>query len=165
MENDAEHSFQLAFIAWYLVEKEKLPLNKEKVLLYAMCHDIVEVYAGDVMFYRTKKENDQKMTQEKDALNKLKQEYDYFPALAETISAYESKSDEESKFIYALDKILPIMNIQLDEGRSWHLHNISFEELYNAKLKKVTSDPVVQKYFILIVEVLKKNTHLFPQKQ
>ena len=29
-ENDSEHSFQLAFVAWYLVEHEKLDLNLEK---------------------------------------------------------------------------------------------------------------------------------------
>lgn len=164
-ENDAEHSFQLAFIAWYLIEKEKLPLNREKVLLYALCHDIVEVYAGDVNFYRTDKENEEKIIHEHKALTKLKENYAHFPALAETISAYESKSDEESKFIYALDKILPIMNIQLDSGRSWHLHNTDLDNLHENKLKKVSGDPIVQKYFILIVEVLRRSPHLFPQKK
>ncbi|EFK95521.1 metal dependent phosphohydrolase [sediment metagenome] len=164
-ENDAEHSFQLAFIAWYLIEKENLPLNKEKVLLYSMCHDIAEIYAGDVSFFRTEKENDEKIIQEKEALEKLRVEYTHFPALAKTIGTYESKSDEESKFVYALDKILPMMNIQLDGGRSWHHHNISFERLHDSKIKKVTVDPIVQKYFVLIVGALREAPHLFPNNK
>lgn len=161
-ENDAEHSFQLAFIAWYLIEKENLPLNKEKVFLYAMCHDIVEVYAGDVNFYRTEKESEEKIIREKEALDKLREEFTHFPALAKMISAYESQGDEESKFVFALDKILPMMNIQLDGGRSWHLHNISLERLHDSKVEKVSADPIVKKYFILIVGALREAPHLFP---
>lgn len=164
-ENNAEHSFQLALTAWYLIEKENLPLNREKVLLYALCHDLVEVYAGDVSFYRTKEEDKIKIIKEEAALESLEKDYASFPTLTETIRAYESKNDEESKFIYALDKILPMINIQLDNGRSWHLHNVSFEQLHEGKCEKVAHDPVVKKYFSLIAEVLRESPHLFPSKK
>lgn len=164
-ENDAEHSFQLAFIAWYIIEKEGLSLNKEKIFSYAICHDIAEVYAGDTSFYRTTKEDQQKTELEKEAVKKLEETFPDFPALTSTLRAYEEKRDPESKFIYALDKILPILNILLDEGRSWHFNNIDFEKLYEGKQGKVSHDPVVQEYFILIVSILKKNPGLFPNKQ
>lgn len=163
-ENDAEHSFQLAFIAWYLIEKESLPLDKEKVLTYALCHDIAEVYAGDVSFYRTKKEDKEKVSREKEAIKKLTKKYPYFPALTDTIHAYEAKKDDESNFIYALDKLLPIINIKLDGGRTWHSHNITLEKLYEGKISKVAYNPIIEKYFILLIELLKKNPHLFPKK-
>ena len=44
-ENDAEHSYQLAMVAWYIVNSEKLGLNSDLVVKYALIHDLVEVYA------------------------------------------------------------------------------------------------------------------------
>src|SRR4051812_27182979 len=46
-ENDAEHSFQLALLSWYIISSKSLPLNMEKAFKYALAHDLVEVYAGD----------------------------------------------------------------------------------------------------------------------
>ncbi|OHA79018.1 MAG: hypothetical protein A2V96_01475 [Candidatus Yonathbacteria bacterium RBG_16_43_6] len=163
-ENDAEHSFQLALIAWYLIEKQKLPLNKEKVLLYALCHDLPEAYTGDKSFYRTKEEDTSKKELEKEAVKKLLNDHPDFPSLSATITHYEKMLDEESKFVYALDKILPILNIKLDEGRSWEHLKISFEMFYEGKRDKVTHDPTIQEYFLLIVALLKEHPHLFYQK-
>jgi 5'-deoxynucleotidase YfbR-like HD superfamily hydrolase len=163
-ENDAEHSFQLALIAWYLIEKQKLPLNKEKVLLYALCHDLPEAYTGDKSFYRTKEEDKSKKELEKEAVKQLLKDHPDFPSLGATITTYEEMCDEESKFVYALDKILPVLNIQLDEGRSWEHLKISYEMFYEGKRYKVAHDPTIQKYFLLIAELLKENPHLFHQK-
>ena len=46
-ENDMEHSYHLAMLAWYIVDVQKLSLNREQVFCYALAHDLVEVYAGD----------------------------------------------------------------------------------------------------------------------
>jgi len=163
-ENDAEHSFQLALIAWYLIEKQKLPLDKEKVFMYALCHDLPEAYTGDKSFYRTKEEDANKKELEKEATKKLIRDHADFPSLGATIISYEEMHDEESKFVYTLDKILPILNIRLDEGRSWEHLKISFEMLWEGKRDKVAHDPTIQEYFILIVASLKEHPHLFHQK-
>ena len=164
-ENDAEHSFQLAFVAWFLIDKEKLTLlNKEKALMYALCHDLVEVYAGDMFFHRTAEEEQRKKELEGAATEKLAEMYPDFPALTDMLRAYEAKEDNESKFIYALDKLLPIFNIMLDEGRSWHLNEVTFEKLYEGKRHKIAHDPVVHEYFILIVEILRAHPNLFVKK-
>ena len=44
-ENDAEHCWQLAVLAWYIISSHKLDLSLEKVLQYCLVHDIVEIYA------------------------------------------------------------------------------------------------------------------------
>lgn len=44
-ENDAEHSWYLAMMAWYIISTKKLNLSLEKVLLYCIAHDLVEIYA------------------------------------------------------------------------------------------------------------------------
>src|SRR3989344_6781029 len=46
-ENDAEHSYQLATVAWYLISTQGLKLDLGLALRYALVHDLVEVYAGD----------------------------------------------------------------------------------------------------------------------
>lgn len=163
MENDAEHSFQLAFIAWYLIEKEGLDLSVEKAMRYALCHDIVEVYAGDVFFHRNAEEEQKKIDLEREAAEKLAEMYPDFPALTETLRLYEEKADPESKFIYALDKLLPMLNIMLDEGRSWHTNEVSLEKLFEGKHTKIANDPVVLKYFVLIVSILKDKPGYFPK--
>ncbi|MHB1118250.1 MAG: HD domain-containing protein [Minisyncoccota bacterium] len=161
-ENDAEHSFQLAFVAWYLIEKEGLAFNKEKVLLYALCHDLAEVYAGDAFFHRTPEEEQKKINLEREAAEKLSEMYPDFPALISTLHTYEERSDPESKFVYALDKILPVFNIMLDQGRSWQ--DMTLEKLYEGKHEKIAHDPIIKEYFVLIVAILEKNPNLFAKK-
>src|SRR5688500_11193273 len=46
-ENDSEHSYQLGMTVWYLANHMHLGFSREKLLMYALVHDIVEVYAGD----------------------------------------------------------------------------------------------------------------------
>lgn len=50
-ENDAEHSYQLAMMCWYITTIENLNLDINKILKYALVHDLAEVYAGDVSLY------------------------------------------------------------------------------------------------------------------
>ena len=44
-ENDAEHSWQLSMLAWYVISQKKLPLSLEKVLQYCLIHYIPGIYA------------------------------------------------------------------------------------------------------------------------
>lgn len=157
MENDAEHSFSLAMLGWYINETHKLGLDVEKILMYALAHDLVEVYAGDVFFY-TKDEQllKGKKQREADAAVRLKAEYPEFSQLHEAIDAYEKKGDLESKFLYALDKIEPILNIYNDKGRTWKEHSITIEMLESTKIQKVAVDPTIAALFKDIVARLKK---------
>ena len=50
-ENDIHHSFSVGMLAWMIHDKLQLHLDMTKVMHYAMAHDLVEVYAGDVNTY------------------------------------------------------------------------------------------------------------------
>lgn len=166
-ENDAEHSYQLAIVAWYLISTQGLKLDLGLTLRYALVHDLVEVYAGDTPAFQKgyEKEKETKKQREEDAAKQLAKEFPEFSQLHEFINAYELRVDEESKFIYALDKIVPIMNIYLDKGHSWKIHNISLDELIENKQDKVLLSKEVKKYFDEIVEMLRQDqATLFPQK-
>ncbi len=153
-ENDAEHSYQLALVAWYMVGVLKLDLDIEKVIKYSLLHDLVEVYAGDTQAFGDKAAHLTKVDREKEALKRLKVEYPEFPELFDLITQYEHREDEESQFVYALDKILPPLNIYLDKGRSWQEAHVTLDQIIEYKTAKVASHPVVKKYFDMIIEVL-----------
>ena len=53
-ETTAEHSFRMTIVAWILGEianEKGENLNLEKVIKMALCHDLCEVYSGDITPY------------------------------------------------------------------------------------------------------------------
>lgn len=147
-ENDAEHSFQLAMVAWYIIEAYELPLDTSKVLKYALVHDLVEVYAGDVYAFSTDPQiHANKKQKEHDAFLKIKEEWKDFPSLEKYIEIYETKADQESLFVYALDKVLPDLNI-LHEGGTWYktvCEAESLDELEKHHRPKVAQYKIIEK--------------------
>jgi len=156
-ENDFEHSYQLAMLAWYIVDTQNLSLDKNLIMKYALVHDFVETYAGDTYFYASEEERISKGKREEEAMIKINGEVSEFNEFNKIIFQYQNKSDEESKFIYALDKIIPILNIYIDGGRTWKLNNITFDMIVEGKSKKVKEPEIINKYFEKIVEMLKKD--------
>lgn len=131
-ENDAEHSFQLAMIAWYIVELKKLPLDIGKILKYALVHDLVEVYAWDTLPFDAKSILVlTKREREANALERIESEFPDAKNIFQRIHEYEERSNEEAKFVYALDKIVPQYNIIIDAWKSWKKYNVWRAELKN----------------------------------
>lgn len=157
LENDVEHSYQLAMLAWFIVSNRSSNLDKDLILKYALIHDFVEVYAGDTNLYtKDNAHRASKIERERLAAKRLKEELSTFPDLHELIHGYELREDDESKFIYALDKIQPILNIYLDNGRTWKREGITLEMIIESKQAKVTLSPEVKLYFDQIVTLLKE---------
>jgi len=162
-ENDVEHSYQIAMIAWFLIEQDKLKLNKELCFMYALAHDLVEIYAGDTYIF-DEKSKVSKEQREKEALKKIKNRFSNFKNLTEIIEKYESKKDGESRFIYALDKIITPLQIYQEEGRLWHEKNVSFNDIFEYKNKKIAVSPDIDKYWQeLLKELYKNKNKLFPR--
>ncbi len=128
MESDAEHSYQLAIMAWYLNNKLKLKLDRQKILEYALCHDLVEVYAGDTNPHtHPKKFIASKHRRETAALRKIRSRFPDFDNLYKTINKFERLGDKESKFIYLLDKILPVINTYLADQRFYYDSKVTYK--------------------------------------
>jgi putative hydrolase of HD superfamily len=158
-ENDVEHSYGLAMFAWYIVSSRKLALDLQKVLSYALAHDLVESYAGDVFFFASYKDENvrkQKEEMEDKARLRIAKEFPEFPELHATIFDYIKREDAESRFVYALDKICPILNIYQADGRTWREHKVTLEMLLEGKRSKVAIDPEIEKYFKQIEALLRK---------
>ncbi len=162
--NTVEHSYQLTLLAWYLIEKEKLPFDKDLVIRYALIHDLVETYAGDTYIYDVvQKETKEK--REHDAQVRIASEFPEFEDLHTHIQKYEAKLDAESRFVYALDKLIDPLNIYLEEGKLWREKEVTLEALLTNKTEKVAIDPTVSKYFDELVNLLReKEKTLFTTK-
>lgn len=156
-ENDVEHSYYLAMLAWYVISTNKLDLNLDLVIKYALIHDFVEVYAGDTYIYSLDKTHtDSKKHREKEAAEQLEKNFPEFKDLHQLIEGYEKREDKESRFVYALDKIQPVLNIYTDKGRTWKLHKVGLQMLIDHKKDKVSVSGEVEEYFKALVELLKK---------
>lgn len=129
LENNAEHSFQLALLCWYLIDDFKLSLDKQLVFEYALVHDLVETYAGDTDPYiHSEKFIASKKKREYEALVKIKEQFPIFAALGQRIEQYEQKQDPEAKFVYLIDKITPDINIYLAKDTYYKDNNIPLEK-------------------------------------
>ncbi len=164
IENDVEHSYMLAMLADYIISLENLTLDRQKVMHYALAHDLVETYAGDTYFYSSDTEHiNSKHKRESDALVRMRSEFQEHESLWKIIEAYETRVDDESRFVYALDKVQPVIHIYLDGGKSWKKHGVQLEHLTEMKNDKVKLSPVIEKYWKELVEILDKNRkELFP---
>jgi putative hydrolase of HD superfamily len=162
LENDSEHSYQLAMLAWYIIESDRLPLDKELVIKYCLVHDLVEAYAGDVDPH-TSSENakEAKAIRERQALNRIEHEFQECPSIATLIHQFERKEDSESRFVYALDKIQPVLNVYLDSGDYYRKYNITFEKWIQYNKDKVALSPEVAIIFKELLEILKQRQGFF----
>lgn len=113
-ENDVEHSFGLALTCWYLQPKIAPELDLSKILRYALAHDIIELHSGDTYIFDEELVAS-KEHREQDALIKIREEWQDFSELTQFADDYMKKVDEEAKFVKAVDKILPVIMIDLHE--------------------------------------------------
>lgn len=159
-ENDTEHSYNLAMTAWFLAEH--FPhLDRDKLIRYALVHDLVEIHAGDTYVFDSSEKLESKQEREDRALEKLRKDWADFASLTEEISAYENRDTEEAKFVYALDKIMPMLQIYIHDGHTWKHEGISHRQLDAVKRDKVAVSAEINDYYQQLYDLLVKNEHLF----
>lgn len=124
-EDDTSHSFSVALFAWQLNEACNTSLNPEKLLKYALIHDFVEVYAGDVNTFASADLRAQKEIDEQIALKQLCSEYADAPDLVATLTAYQNHADEEAVFVWGCDKMQALIQGKLDNWRCYYTLGIT----------------------------------------
>jgi len=93
---------------------------------------------------------------------KIAKEFSEFENLQLALESYEQQADPESRFIYVLDKLIPILNIYNDAGRSWKKDEITLQMLLDKKVDKIAKDPDLNSIFQELVILLQGHeTELF----
>ncbi len=162
-ENDTEHSYNLAMTAWFLTEHFP-ELDQEVVIKLALVHDLVEVHAGDTYIYAEDAILATKKSREKAALVQLKKEWADFKNMTSYIEVYEERKTSEAKFIYALDKIMPMMQIYINEGKTWQEEGITVAKLHGVKQNKIALSPEIEPYYDQLRVILLNSPHLIPSE-
>jgi len=168
-ENDAEHSFQTALIAWFLADMLQLPLDRERLIKYALVHDLAEVYAGDVdPHYSSDDQKRDKSKHEHDALLRLEHEFPEFPQLHEAQRKYHQREDPEAEFVYALDKLLCFLNIYMTNDPYYavlqHTRAISMLDDVRSTHHKVEGCEAILELYEHFQRVLEDGVRDQPQK-
>jgi len=152
-ESDAEHSYNLAMTVWYL-SKWFPELNRDEMMRIAMAHDLVEIYAGDTFIYASAEELATKKEREHAAYERLLGEWPEFDELFAAIKAYELRDTPEAKFVYALDKMMPILVVYINDGHSWKHNRLTVKMLRAVKDEKVNLSPEIVPYYDDLMDIL-----------
>lgn len=162
-ENDSEHSYNLAMAAWVLIKKDHLPLDLDKILKYALVHDLPEVYAGDA-FALDPSQVAAKVEKEQAALEKLHTD-DLTVELAVVIEQYESLNDEESRFIYSLDKLMAALTVLAGQSHVWKDNGLTQADWELKFRPKIEVSQYTKPYLDFVINQQKDSPHLFPPSE
>ncbi|MGH7218078.1 MAG: HD domain-containing protein [Candidatus Microsaccharimonas sp.] len=108
-EPDARHAIHLMKLAAPYARELYPSLNPNKIATYALVHDLLEAYAGDVpSLGMSKLQEAEKHHNEAQALITFRKEFgDTWPELVELVESYEALADSEARFTKTFDKLDP----------------------------------------------------------
>lgn len=147
-ENDAEHSWHAAIMAFVLAEYFGEDVDVLKTMKMMIMHDLIEIYAGDTYCY-DEAENATKEEREMAAADKL---YSLLPEdQAEEYKSlwleFEAKESAESRFCEILDRLQPSMLNFATKGLSWKEHDIHLEQVLKRNKPALEGPEVVADYY------------------
>ena len=149
-ENDAEHSWHMAVMAYLLKEHANEQVDIGRVMLMCLIHDIVEIDAGDTYAYDTDSQKSQKEREDraKERIFSLLPE-DQKAELVSLFDEFEANETPEAKFAHAMDNLQPLMLNDSNGGADWSDHGVAAEQVYkrhsktklgSEKLYEITDD-------------------------
>ncbi len=154
-ENDAEHSWHMAVMAYLLREYSNEKVDIGKVMLMCLIHDIVEIDAGDTYAYDTEGLQTQK-ARENAAKERIfsilpQEQKEEMIALFDEFEAFETA---EAKFARAMDNLQPLLLNNSNDGDDWRDHQVTLEQVYQRQSKTRLGS---EKLFEVTDQLLKEN--------
>lgn len=135
-ENDAEHSWHMAIMAYLLKEYANEKVDISRVMLMCLIHDIVEIDAGDTYAYDEEGIQTQKQREEK-----AKQRIfsilpdDQKDELISLFDEFEECETPEAKYAHAMDNLQPLILNNNNGGGDWKEHGVTAEQVYKRQSK------------------------------
>ena len=154
-ENDAEHAWHMAIMAYLLKEYSNEPIDIARVMLMCLIHDIVEIDAGDTYAYDAENLKTQKAREDaaKERIFSLLPE-EQKEELIQLFDEFEAFETAESKFAHAMDNLQPLMLNNSNGGGDWKEHGVSAEQVYGRQGKTKLGS---EKLFEVIDQILQDN--------
>ena len=135
-ENDAEHAWHMAIMAFLLQEYANEKVDIGKVMLMCLIHDVVEIDAGDTYAYDTEGLKTQKAREDaaKERIYSLLPK-DQREQLQSIFDEFEANETPEAKFAHAMDNLQPLMLNNSNDGGDWRRHEVCAEQVYGRQNK------------------------------
>lgn len=135
-ENDAEHAWHMAIMAFLLQEYSNEPIDVARVMLMCLIHDVVEIDSGDTYAYdaeglKTQKEREEKA---KARIFSLLPD-DQKSKLIELFDEFEDNKTPEAKFAHSLDNFQPLLLNNSNDGSDWVEHGVNEKQVYGRHSK------------------------------
>ena len=130
-ENDAEHAWHMAVMAYILREYANEEVDIAKVMLMCLIHDIVEIDAGDTYAY----DEDGKKTQTEREEAAKQRIFSLLPddqkdELTALFEEFEEGETAESRYARAMDNLQPLILNDSNGGEDWKEHGVRAEQVY-----------------------------------
>lgn len=154
-ENDAEHAWHMAIMAYLLREYSNEPVDITRVMLMCLFHDVVEIDAGDTYAYDAEGLKTQKAREEaaKERIYSLLPE-DQKKELAAIFDEFEESKTPESKFAHAMDNLQPLMLNNSNDGGDWREHGVSAKQVYGRQDRTKEGS---EKLYEITEQIIKKH--------
>ncbi|MBQ5340782.1 MAG: HD domain-containing protein, partial [Oscillospiraceae bacterium] len=109
-ENDAEHAWHMAIMAYLFREYSNEPVDIARVMLMCLIHDIVEIDAGDTYAYDPELKATQKEREEKakERIFSILPE-DQQNELIALFDEFEARKTADARFARAMDSFQPLL--------------------------------------------------------
>ena len=157
-ENDAEHAWHMAIMAYLLREYANEEVDIAKVMLMCLIHDIVEIDAGDTYAYDEENLKTQKAREDaaKERIFSILPE-DQKTELTALFDEFEAYETAEARFSHSLDNLQPLLLNNSNEGGDWKEHQVSAEAVYGRQRKtRLGSEKLFEVTDRIIRENIKK---------
>ncbi len=130
-ENDAEHAWHMAIMAYLLSEYSNREIDVAKVMLMCLIHDVVEIDAGDTYAYDEEAKKTQKAREEaaKERIFSLLPE-DQKQKLTSLFDEFEAGETAEAAFAHAMDNFQPLLLNNSNGGLDWKEHGVNVDQVY-----------------------------------
>lgn len=130
-ENDAEHAWHMAIMAYLLREYSNEEIDIGKAMLMCLIHDIVEIDAGDTYAYDEEAKKTQEAREEaaKERIFSMLPE-DQKEEFMGLFEEFEQLRTPEARFVRAMDNLQPLILNHSNGGSDWREHGVSAEQVY-----------------------------------
>ena len=157
-ENDAEHAWHMAIMAYLLQEYANESVDIAKVMLMCLIHDVVEIDAGDTYAYDEAGLKTQKAREDaaKERIYSLLPD-DQKEQLQSLFDEFEECESAEAKFAKAMDNLQPLLLNCSNDGGDWREHGVTEKQVYGRQGKtKAGSEKLYEVTDLLIREHIRK---------
>lgn len=162
-ENDAEHAWHMAVMAYLLREYANEPIDLAKTMVMCLIHDVVEIDAGDTYAYDTEGLKTQKTREDaaKERIYALLPE-DQKTKLIALFDEFEKNLTPEARFAHAMDNLQPLLLNDSNNGSDWREHQVTSKQVYGRQSGSKDGSKLLYEFAKTLIEKNIKKGNILP---